>query len=57
MDLTKEFKVIGKWFVPDSKHFCFGELSYTFNKGLRLLLFGSLTETKNIHEAKKQFYS
>jgi hypothetical protein len=56
MDLTKEFKVIGKWWLPDNEsNYCFGEFSYTFSKGLQLLVFGSFIGTSNIYQAKNNF--
>lgn len=42
MELKKEFSAKGKWFLPKSEIICFGELNYTFAKGINLILYGSL---------------
>jgi hypothetical protein len=56
MDLTKEFNIEGKWFLPSkNEEFCYGELSYSFNGGLQLNLFGSLIGTKSVFDAKNNF--
>src|SRR5688572_4593512 len=53
MDLTKEFRIRGKWSLPfDREHSCVGEFSYTFGKGLQLSLHGSLFNISSIHSAK-----
>ena len=49
MNLSKEFTLKGKWFLPNKENdFCYGELSYSFKSDLQLSLYGSLLGTKNI---------
>jgi hypothetical protein len=56
MDLTTEFNILGKWFLPYKEHqSCFGELGYSFSGGLQLKIFGSLTGTEHILKSKHNF--
>jgi len=53
MDVSKEFIVKGKWFLPYKENdYCYGELSYSFKNGFELFLYGSLFKTANIFETK-----
>jgi len=56
MELTKSFKVKGKWWLPDKKDkFCLGELEFTPGQEINLRIYGSLIGTKNIHDSKANF--